>query len=76
VKSYILPVELAQDEDGRWNAAVPSLKGCYTWGNTREEALAYIQDAAKCCLEDMLKHGEPLPSEVETKDQLVTAVTL
>lgn len=76
MKTYIMKVELSQDEDGRWNAVVPSLKACYTWGNTREEALAHIQDAARCCLEDMLEHGEPLPADVQTSDELVTAVVL
>lgn len=54
MKSYILKVELEQDEDGRWNAVVPALDACYTWGNTREEALEHIQGAARCCIEDLL----------------------
>lgn len=49
MKTYILEVELSQEEDGRWNAVVPSLRACYTGGNTKEAALAYIQDAANCC---------------------------
>jgi predicted RNase H-like HicB family nuclease len=54
-------VELTQDEDGRWNAVVPALRACYTWGNTREEALTYVQDAVRCCIEDMIADGEALP---------------
>ena len=61
MKSYIFRVELTQDQDGRWNAVVPSLRACYTWGNSQKEALGYIQDAARCCLEEMLAHGEPVP---------------
>lgn len=76
MKSYVLNVELTQDEDGRWNASIPSLCACYTWGNTREEALAYVQDAAKCCIEEMLQQGEPLPAEVKASDTLVTAVVV
>ena len=57
MKSYIFKVELTQDEDGRWNAVVPSLAACYTWGNTKEEALAQVQDALRWCVEDMLAHG-------------------
>ncbi|GFP22967.1 hypothetical protein HKBW3S44_00530 [Candidatus Hakubella thermalkaliphila] len=60
MKTYIFRVELEQDEDGRWNASVPTLRGCYTWGNTQEEALLYIQDAVKCCVEDMVAQGEPI----------------
>lgn len=76
MKSYIFRVELSQDEDGRWNAVVPSLEACYTWGKTREEALANIQDALRCCLEDMFAHGEPLPADVEVIDTAVATVTL
>ena len=68
MKSYIFKVELSQTAAGRWNAVVPSLKACYTWGNTREEALAHIQDALRCCLEDMLAHGEPLPPDTDVID--------
>ena len=76
MKSYILKVELEQDEDGRWNAVVPALEGCYTWGNTREEALDYIQDAARCCIEEMLEQGEPVPPAILTSDEVITTVTV
>jgi len=76
MKSYIFRVQLSQDEDGRWNAFVPALRACYTWGNTKEEALAYIQDALCCCLEEMLAHGESLPADVGVIDAPVATVTL
>ena len=76
MKSYIFRVELSQDEDGRWNAVVPALSACYTWGNTREEALAHIQDAVRCCVEDMIAHGEALPEDVEVIDAPVASVTV
>ena len=74
MKSYIFRVELSQEEDGRWNAVVPTLRACYTWGTTKDEALAYIQDAVKCCVEDMIAHGEPLPEDVEVIDAPVASV--
>ena len=76
MKSYIFEVELSQDNDGRWNAVVPTLRGCYTWGSTREEALANAQDAVKCCVEDMIAHGEPLPADVRVIDAPVASVTV
>jgi len=30
LKAYIFPVELEQEEDGRWSAVVQSLPGCAT----------------------------------------------
>jgi predicted RNase H-like HicB family nuclease len=76
MKSYIFRVELTQDEDGRWNAVVPSLRACYTWGTTQAEALGYVQDAVRCCVEDMLAHGEALPEDVEVIDAPVASVTI
>ena len=76
MKSYIFKVELSQDEDGRWNAIVPALPACYTWGNTREEALAHIQDALKCWVEDMIAHDEPLLEDVEVIDSPIASVTV
>lgn len=75
MKSYIFKVELSQDEDGRWNAVIPALRACYTWGNSKEEALAWIQDAAKCCVEEMLAHREPLPEGVQIIDAPVASVS-
>jgi len=40
-------------EDGRntWHAFCPALKGCRTWGHTREEAIANIREAILLCLQ-------------------------
>ncbi len=76
MKSYIFKVEINQDADGRWNAVVPSLRACYTWGETREEALLYIQDAVRCAVEDMIAHGEPIPKDAQVIDSPVATVTL
>jgi antitoxin HicB len=76
MRSYIFRVEVEQDEDGRWNAVAPALPACYTWGNTREEALLHIQDAVRCAVEDMLAHNEPIPEDVEVIDSAVAAVTV
>ena len=38
--------------NGYWVAVCPSLRGCVTDGETREEALAMVADAIDLCLED------------------------
>lgn len=76
MKTYVFEVELNQDEDGRWNAVVPTLPACYTWGNTQEEALSHIQDAVRCCVEDLLAHGEPIPPGIAVVDSPVATVTV
>lgn len=61
MKSYIFRVELERDEDGRWSAVVPALRGCAVWGRTSEEALEAIQDAAQAYVEILIEDGRPIP---------------
>jgi predicted RNase H-like HicB family nuclease len=46
-----LRVVLEPSEEGGFTAIVPSLPGCLSEGDTREEALANIQDAIRLYLE-------------------------
>lgn len=50
---YRLQVVLEIDEDGKYTASVPALEGCYTQGDTFEEALVNIQDVIEMCLEEL-----------------------
>ncbi len=59
-----LPIELEQEEDGRWIAEVTSLPGVMTYGQTREEAIARVEALTLRVLADRLEHGESVP-EVE-----------
>ena len=45
-------VIIKKDEDGYY-ASVPALQGCYAQGDTYEEALENIKDAAKLHLDDL-----------------------
>ncbi len=58
-------VLIEQDEDGVFVVECPALPGCVSQGDTREEALANIQDAIKGYLESLAKHGEPIPPPIE-----------
>ena len=80
MKTYLLDVEIEQEEDGRWSAEVPYFPGCAAWGYTREEALAMLQEGAQALIEVMLENGNPLPQEVEdtavVSETSVVAVTI
>jgi len=54
------------EEDGGYVVRCPSLPGCYSQGDTVEEALANIREAIELCLEDMEASGEPLPDPSNT----------
>jgi predicted RNase H-like HicB family nuclease len=64
-------VTLERDEDGYWVVECPSIPGCVSQGDTREEALENIQEAIQLCLEVRAEMG--LPLTIETK-QLEVAV--
>ncbi len=54
-------------------ASVPLLQGCYTQGETYEEALENIKDAIKLHIEARRALGEPIPIEVATDEVQVVA---
>ena len=40
---------------GRWNAAIPTVRGCLSWGPTLDEARANVREALAACL--VAEHG-------------------
>jgi len=58
-----LPVILEGDQDGYF-VSCPALQGCYSQGETYEEAMANIKDAMRLHLEDRLANGEEIPEAV------------
>jgi predicted RNase H-like HicB family nuclease len=57
-------VVIERDEDGRFVAICPALQGCYTEGESEEEARGLIEDAIRLHVEDRLASGEPIYREV------------
>ena len=54
-------VILHPDEDGGYWVEVPSLPGCISQGDTKEEALENIKDAIEGYVASLQKHGDPIP---------------
>jgi predicted RNase H-like HicB family nuclease len=67
---FTFPVVIEKDSDGYY-AYCPSLQGCYTQGETYEEALANIEDAIRLHVEDRLAKGEDVPT-----NELISFTTL
>ena len=57
-------VLIEQDEDGVFVAEVPSLPGCVSQGQTREEATENIKEAIALYLESLEAHDEPIPPPI------------
>lgn len=64
MKIYEFTVVIERDEGGRFVAVVPALQGCYTEGETEQEARDLIEDAIRLHVEDRLEQGEPIHEEV------------
>jgi len=64
MRTYRLSVIIEKDADGYF-AFCPELQGCYTQGESYEEALKNIKDAIRLHLEDRIASGEDIP-EVES----------
>jgi len=60
MRSYRFSVVIERDKDGYF-AFCPELQGCYSQGDTYEEALGNIRDAVQLHLEDRLESGEEIP---------------
>jgi predicted RNase H-like HicB family nuclease len=74
LKKYKLSVVVEKDKDGYF-AYCPELQGCYTQGETYEEALENIKDAIRLHIEDRLESGEKIPEiEMVSLTQVEVAV--
>jgi len=74
MKNYRLSVIVEKDEDGYF-VYCPDLQGCYTQGDTFEEAMANIKDAIKLHIEDRLASNEPITtSEIVSLSSLEVKV--
>jgi predicted RNase H-like HicB family nuclease len=54
------------EEEGGYVASCPALPGCYTQGDTIDEALENIKEAILLCLEDLQDNGLPIPDMSRT----------
>jgi predicted RNase H-like HicB family nuclease len=62
-KNMRFNVTIDRDEDGAWIVECPSIPGCVSQGQTKEEALENIKDAIAACLQVRAERGLPLTIE-------------
>jgi predicted RNase H-like HicB family nuclease len=65
VKKMKFVTTLERSEEGVWVAECPSIPGCVSQGDTRDEALANIREAIAACLEVRAERGLPLTIETQ-----------
>lgn len=62
---------LERDEDGVRVAECPSIPGCVSQGQSREEALANIRETITACLEVRAERGLPLTIETQQVEAVI-----
>jgi predicted RNase H-like HicB family nuclease len=55
------PVVIHKDIDSDYDVTVPDLPGCFSAGETLDEALNEVIEAIECHLEGLLMDSEPIP---------------
>lgn len=70
MKTYVFRAEV-EEEDGCWVAEIPSLPGCATEGDSKEEALEALREAAQAYVDVMSEHGDPLPVRVQQEVMVI-----
>lgn len=70
-QNQTFPVILQKDETGGFVVTNPSLEGCYSQGETIEEALNNIKEATELCLEELKEQ-----LDIKTQDISLHLITL
>jgi predicted RNase H-like HicB family nuclease len=60
MRQFTLPIVVEADGDGYF-VSCPALQGCYSQGDTYEDAVENIRDAIRLHIEDRLAEGEEIP---------------
>ena len=63
-------VTLDRDEDGVWVVECPSIPGCVSQGQTKQEAIENVKDAIAACLQVRAERGMPLTVETGLQKRL------
>jgi len=56
------PVVIHKDPESDYGVTVPDLPGCFSAGETLDEALNEVVEAIECHLEGLLMDSEPIPA--------------
>ncbi len=72
-RRYTFTGDVVQDEDGRWTAWLVEIPECVTFGDTREDAMRELQDAASVVVQYLESKGEEIPQRSKTQELVVVS---
>jgi predicted RNase H-like HicB family nuclease len=56
------PIVIHRDADSGYGVTVPDLPGCFSAGDTLDDAIESAREAIACHIEGLLMDGEPIPA--------------
>jgi antitoxin HicB len=65
-------IVLTPEEEGGFSVSVPALPGCYTQGETLEEAIEMAKEAISLYIESLEADGEPVPDDSKNLEYTIT----
>lgn len=65
MKSYDYPVIIKPDISGGYVISCPTFQGCYSQGETVDEALKNIKEVIELCIEELIDEGLGVPSPLD-----------
>jgi antitoxin HicB len=73
---FSVVLEPDREEPDRYNVRVPALPGCFTYGESIEDALMNAREAITGYVESLLADGEPIPADTHPTIATTVVVTL
>ncbi len=73
-KNYLFTVNIERGEDNHFVVSVPALPGCFSQGDTYEEAVAMAEDAIRGYLQLALERGETIPVEKRPTEKVMLSI--
>ncbi|MGE0201620.1 MAG: type II toxin-antitoxin system HicB family antitoxin [Candidatus Melainabacteria bacterium] len=65
MNEYAYTVVLEPESSGGFSVSVPALPGCFSQGETKEEAMLNIQEAIALYVETLQMDQRPVPPDIE-----------
>jgi antitoxin HicB len=72
---YTYKVMLHKAPEGGFTASVPVLPGCFTEGDTLDEAIAMTKEAIELYIEELISRGEEVPDDSNTFEYSLNLAT-
>ena len=74
MKTLNYRIRLEKEEEGGYTVIVPALKGCVTFGETVDEAIAMAKEAIEGYIETLVDLGKEVPTDNDVLEYTVSVV--